>query len=105
MVPPFLVCWIWRLIVDWKLVVTAAAAAGLGAVVGTLAVPSLGGVMPDRQLDSKMLEMSVGILREPARVDDDPIRSWAVKVMEKKSGVAFTDPQRTALMKRTGGGR
>jgi hypothetical protein len=93
------------LIVDWKLAVTAAVAAGLGAVVGTLAVPSLAGAMPDRQLDSKMLEMSVGILREPVRVDDDPIRSWAVKVMEKKSGVAFTDPQRAALMKRTGGGR
>src|SRR3569833_4048294 len=96
---------VWGLFVDWRLVVTAAAAAGLGAVVGTLAVPALGGVMPDRQLDSKMLEMSVGILREPARADDDPIRSWAVKVMEKKSGVAFTDPQRAALMKRPGGGR
>jgi hypothetical protein len=61
------------LIVDWKLAVTAAVAAGLGAVVGTLAVPSLAGAMPDRQLDSKMLEMSVGILREPVRVDDDPV--------------------------------
>jgi hypothetical protein len=91
--------------VDWRLAVTAALFAAIGAVVGTLALPSLGGVMPDRQLDSKLLEMSVGILREPAKVDDDPIRSWALKVMEKKSGVAFTDPQRTALLKRGGGGR
>jgi hypothetical protein len=87
------------------LAVTAAVFAAVGAVIGTLALPSLGGVLSDRQVDSKLLEMSVGILREPVRADDDPIRSWAIKVVEKKSGVTFTDPQRAALLKRTGGGR
>jgi hypothetical protein len=87
------------------LAVTAAAFAAVGAVVGTLVLPSLGGVLPDRQVDSKLLEMSVGILREPVRADDDPIRTWAIKVVERKSGVTFTDPQRAALLKRTGGGR
>jgi len=91
--------------VDWRLAVTAAVFAAVGAVVGTLALPSLGGVLPDRQVDSKLLEMSVGILREPVRADDDPIRSWAIKVVERKSGVTFTDPQRATLLKRTGGGR
>jgi hypothetical protein len=91
--------------VDWKSAVMAAVAAGLGALVGILALPSLGGVMPDHQVDSKLLEMSVGILREPAKADDDPIRSWAIRVVEKKSGVAFTDPQRAALLKRAPGGR
>jgi hypothetical protein len=91
--------------VDWRLAVTAAVFAAVGAVVGTLALPSLGGVLPDRQVDSKLLEMSVGILREPVRADDDPIRSWAIKVAERKSGVTFTDPQRATLLKRTGGGR
>lgn len=90
---------------DWRLAVTAAVFAAVGAVVGTLALPSLGGVLPDRQVDSKLLEMSVGILREPVRADDDPIRSWAIKVVERKSGVTFTDPQRATLLKRTGGGR
>ncbi len=52
-----------------------------------------------------MLEIGVAILREPARVDDDPMRSWAVKVVEKKSGVSFTDQQRAALLKRAAGGR
>ena len=47
----------------------------------------------------------VAILREPARVDDDPMRSWAVRVVEKKSGVSFTDQQRAALLKRATGGR
>ena len=92
-------------IVDWKSAVVAALAAGLGAVVGTLLVPSFGGTLPDHQTDSKLQEMSVGILREPAKADDDPMRSWAIKVVEKKSGVAFTDPQRAALLKRAAGGR
>jgi hypothetical protein len=91
--------------VDWKSAGLAALAAGLGAVVGILALPSLGGAMPDHQVDAKLLEMSVGILREPAKADDDPMRSWAIKVVEKKSGVAFSDQQRAALLKRTGGGR
>jgi hypothetical protein len=95
----------WGMIVDWKSAVLAAVAAGLGAVVGTLVVPSLGGVVPDHQVDSKLLEMSIGMLREPARTDDDPLRSWAIKVVEKKSGVVFTDQQRAALLKRASGGR
>jgi hypothetical protein len=95
----------WGTIVDWKSAVMAAVAAAIGAVAGTLVLPSLGGVVPDHQVDSKLLEMSVGILREPAKADDDPIRSWAIKVVEKKSGIAFTDQQRAALLKRTSGGR
>jgi hypothetical protein len=92
-------------IVEWKSAVTAVMAAGFGAVVGALAVPLLDGVILDRQLDTKLFETSVGILREPAKTDDDPMRSWAIKVVEKKSGVAFSDQQRAALLKRTSGGR
>jgi len=91
--------------VDWKLLATTALAAAVGAVVGGLALASTGGGAVERQADVKLLEMSVGILREPARVDDDPMRSWAVRVVEKKSGVSFTDQQRAALLKRATGAR
>jgi hypothetical protein len=87
------------------LVVTTVVASCIGAIVGTLAVPYLSGMTIERQTDAKLLEMSVGILREAVRVDDDPMRSWAIKVVEKKSGVAFTDAQRTALLKRVTAGR
>jgi hypothetical protein len=87
-------------IVDWKMIVTTAGASCVGAVAGTLAVAYLPGATMERPVDAKMFEMSVGILREAVRVDDDPIRTWAVKVVEKKSGVAFSDQQRTALLKR-----
>ncbi|MGC2781028.1 MAG: hypothetical protein WA418_35865 [Bradyrhizobium sp.] len=89
---------------DWKLLVTTALAAGIGAAVGGLALASTGGGI-EHQADAKMLEIGVAILREPARVDDDPMRSWAVRVVEKKSGVSFTDPQRAALLKRAAGAR
>jgi hypothetical protein len=88
---------------DWKLFVTTALAAAVGAAAGALALASSGGI--EHQADAKMLEIGVAILREPARVDDDPMRSWAVRVVEKKSGVSFTDPQRAALMKRAAGAR
>ena len=89
---------------DWKLFITTALAAGFGAAAGAFALASAGGGI-EHQADAKMLEIGVAILREPARVDDDPMRSWAVKVVEKKSGVSFTDQQRAALLKRAAGGR
>jgi hypothetical protein len=91
--------------VDLRLVVTTLVASCIGAIVGTLAVPYLTGMTIERQADAKLLEMSVGILRENARTDDDPMRSWAIKVVEKRSGVAFTDAQRATLLKRASGGR
>ncbi|CCD86361.1 conserved exported protein of unknown function [Bradyrhizobium sp. ORS 285] len=90
---------------DWKLFVTAALAAAIGAAAGVFVVTSTAGGGIEHQADAKMLEIGIAILREPARVDDDPMRSWAVKVVEKKSGVSFTDPQRAALLKRAAGGR
>ena len=85
---------------DWKLFVTTALAAGIGAAAGALALATAGGGGIEHQADAKMLEIGIAILREPARVDDDPMRSWAVRVVEKKSGVSFTDQQRTVLLKR-----
>ena len=76
---------------DLRLVVTTIVASCVGAIVGTLAVAYVSGTTIERQADAKLLEMSVGILRENARMDDDPMRAWAIKVVERKSGVAFTD--------------
>jgi hypothetical protein len=49
--------------------------------------------------------MGVGILREVPKVDDDPIRSWAIKVVEKKSAINFSDAQKAALLKKTSSSR
>ncbi|UFZ07099.1 hypothetical protein LQG66_12675 [Bradyrhizobium ontarionense] len=85
---------------DWKLVATTAVAACIGAAVGVLAMANAGVGGIEHPADAKMLEMSVAILREPARVDDDPMRTWAIRVVEKKSGVSFTDAQKAVLLKK-----
>jgi hypothetical protein len=90
---------------DWKLFVTTALAAAIGAALGGFALATAGSGGIEHQADAKMLEIGVAILREPARMDDDPMRSWAVRVVEKKSGVSFTDQQRAALLKRAAAGR
>jgi hypothetical protein len=89
----------------WGLVATTTAASAFGALIGTLAAPFVSWVVSERQVDAKMLEMGVAILREAPKVDDDPMRSWAVKVVEKKSGIAFSDAQRAALLKKASSGR
>jgi hypothetical protein len=87
------------------LVATTTAASAVGALIGTLAAPFVSWVTTERQVDAKMLEMGVAILREAPKVDDDPMRSWAIKVIEKKSGVAFSDAQRATLLKKASSSR
>lgn len=85
---------------SWGLVATTSVASAVGALIGALAAPFLGWATIERQVDAKMLEMGVGILREAPKIDDDPMRSWAIKVVERKSGVSFSDAQKATLLKK-----
>jgi hypothetical protein len=89
----------------WGFVATTSVASAVGALIGALAAPFLGWATTERQVDAKMLEMGVGILREAPKVDDDPMRSWAIKVVEKKSGISFSDAQKTTLLKKASSSR
>lgn len=51
-------------------------------------------------IDAKMIELSVGILRSEVKQETGPLREWAIDVINKRSGYAFTDTQRTVLMKK-----
>jgi hypothetical protein len=75
-----------------------AVASGIGALVGSLIVPLFNLFASERQVDLKKLELSVGILREAPRKDSDPLRAWALRVLEKQSE-PFTQAQRDALLK------
>ena len=88
-----------------RFVATTFAASILGALIGTLAAPFFNWVTTERQIDARMLETGVSILREVPKVDDDPMRSWAIKVVEKKSGVNFSDAQKAVLLKRASSSR
>ena len=47
-----------------------------------------------------MVEIGIGILRAPADDDIASIRSWALDVIEKKSGFPFTEEQREVLLQK-----
>jgi hypothetical protein len=95
----------WGRIMELRFVATTFVASTVGALMGTLAAPFFSWVTTERQIDAKMLEMGMGILREAPKADDDPIRSWAIKVVEKKSAINFTDAQKAALLKKTSSSR
>jgi hypothetical protein len=95
----------WGRMMELRFVTTTFVASTVGALIGTLAAPFFSWVTTERQVDAKMLEMSVGILREAPKIDDDPIRSWAIKVVEKKSAINFSDAQKAAFLKKTSSSR
>jgi hypothetical protein len=52
-----------------------------------------------RQMDVKMVEIGIGILRAPPKDDMVVMRSWAIDVIEQSSGRKFNDEQRAVLLK------
>jgi hypothetical protein len=53
----------------------------------------------ERQMDVKMVEIGIGILRAPPKEDIAVMRGWAIDVIENNSGRKFTEAQRTTLLK------
>lgn len=53
-----------------------------------------------RDIDAKMIELSVGILRSEVKPETAPLREWAIDILSKRSGYAFSEPQRAALLKK-----
>ena len=49
-------------------------------------------------LDAKMIELSVGILRSPP-TPGIPLREWAIDVINKRANFSFNQEQRAALLK------
>jgi hypothetical protein len=70
-----------------------------GTVLGATLSPVVNYFVNERQMDVKMVEIGIGILRAPPVEDIAVIRSWAVDVIEKSSGRKFTEAQRAALLK------
>jgi hypothetical protein len=48
-------------------------------------------------VDAKMIELSIGILRAAPTQETLPLRDWAIDVIEKRSKFAFNAAQKTAL--------
>jgi hypothetical protein len=76
---------------------------GIGGVVGTLlgatVAPLVNYLTNERQMDVKMVEIGLGILRAEPKEDIAAIRGWAIDIIEKSSGRKFTEAQRAVLLK------
>lgn len=74
------------------------------AVLGSAA--SLGGAylsytQGNRELDIKLIEIGIGILRsDPKQTDVKAARAWAVEIIEKSSGTKFSAADRAELIQR-----
>lgn len=53
-----------------------------------------------RDLDAKMIELSVGILRADPKPETEPLREWAINVINKRAGFQFNAQQRAILLKK-----
>jgi hypothetical protein len=74
-------------------------AALAGTILGGTAAPLVNYWTNERQMDIKMVEIGVSILRAPPNDDIALIRSWAIDTIENSSGRKFTPAQRAALVK------
>jgi hypothetical protein len=75
----------------------------VGSFSGPLAVAYIGGRYADsasaRSNDTRLIELAIGILREPPKDSTVNVRAWAVEVLEKKSGVPLNADGRRELTK------
>lgn len=80
----------------WWLAVAAVGGGIFGAVItGTF---NYLGHLGDR--DAKMVELSIGILRTKPTPETIPLREWAIDVVDKRAGFAFSEKQRAVLLER-----
>jgi hypothetical protein len=76
-----------------------ALAGTIGAIVGA-AVSGVFNYLSHRgDLDAKMIELSVGILRSAPTPETTPLREWAIDVIDKRARFEFDEAQRAALLK------
>ena len=64
----------------------------------------LGGLLTfaskDQELKVHLVEIAIGILRADPKEDVTPARGWALDIIEKNSGVPFSQQDREALLRK-----
>ena len=76
-----------------------AVAGAVGVVAGAVATGIFNYLSHRADIDAKMIELSVGILRAEATPDTRPLRAWAIDVIEKRAGFNFDEAQKAVLLK------
>jgi hypothetical protein len=84
---------------EWVKVSIAAAIGGLLTLATAIAAGWFSFATKDEELRVHLVEIAIGILRaDPTKEDVTPARGWAIEVIEKKSGVNFSQEDRAALL-------
>jgi uncharacterized protein (DUF1778 family) len=76
-----------------------ALAGTIGAIAGAVVSGVFNYLTHRGDLDAKMIELSVGILRAAPTPETTPLREWAIDVIDKRARFEFDEAQRAALLK------
>lgn len=76
-----------------------AVAGVVGAVAGAVATGIFNYLNHAADIDAKMIELSVGILRAEATPETRPLREWAIDVIGKRAAFNFDEAQKAVLLK------
>jgi hypothetical protein len=76
------------------------ASGAAGAIIGGTLTGAFNYLSQRRDLDHKMIELSVSILRAQPTPETEPLREWAIDVIGKREGFQFNNAQRAALLKK-----
>jgi hypothetical protein len=80
--------------------ITGAVIAAVSAVVGALINSGFGYLSHKGDVDARMIELSIGILRAEPTKESASLRDWAIQVINDRSDVKFDDAQKEALRKK-----
>ncbi len=72
----------------------------VGALTGAVITGGFNYLSHQHDLDAKMIELSIGILRADPTDGDKRLREWAIDVMEKRANFKFNDELREDLINR-----
>lgn len=70
----------------------------LGVVAGAFITAIFNFYQHKSDVDAKMIELSIGILRSNPTEETLPLREWAIDVMSKRAGFSFNKAQQAALL-------
>jgi len=76
-----------------------ALAGTIGAIAGAVVSGVFNYLSHRGDLDAKMIELSVGILRSTPTPETTPLREWAIDVIDERARFEFDEAQRAALLK------
>jgi hypothetical protein len=81
---------------SWLIPLVAAA----GVVGGAIVTGAFGYFSHQYDLDAKMIELSIGILRAEPTPETTPLREWALDVIDRRANFKFNAVQRAVLLKK-----